>query len=417
MSTASLILFDDLVATRWEPYALTRPIGELLYGTMTLRERAERVLGVRCVNHLAPEHLLGFDEEGSPAVLGYGDAPVTGDRLFWLSRACPRWEARGTTDGLFAAAGPVLMEGGVAGWYAPAGSPSPPAEFFLEPDRYVGELSASGEVRVPGRAIANLWNLISGNADQIAADVEALFPAASQPDLGPGVYQWGKYPIIVEGSVRLEPGSVFDTSAGPIWLADRSTVRAFTRVCGPSYIGPHSSLLGGSVEQVSLGPVAKIRGEFASSICLGYCNKQHDGHIGHAYLGRWVNLGAETTNSDLKNNYGSVRLWTPAGEVDTHEMKIGSFLGDHVKTGIGLLLNTGTVVGAGSNLYGAAMPPTYVPPFSWGTGAELVEYRLDKFLEVAERAMARRDVVLSDSHREQLRRAWEKGRAGTKSEG
>jgi UDP-N-acetylglucosamine diphosphorylase / glucose-1-phosphate thymidylyltransferase / UDP-N-acetylgalactosamine diphosphorylase / glucosamine-1-phosphate N-acetyltransferase / galactosamine-1-phosphate N-acetyltransferase len=84
--------------------------------------------------------------------------------------------------------------------------------------------------------------------------------------------------------------------------------------------------------------------------------------------------------------------------VDTGEIKLGSLLGDHVKTGIGLLLNTGTVVGTGSNLYGAALPPTFVPPFSWGTGEELVEYRVDKFLEVAERAMARRDVELSDGH-------------------
>ncbi|MEX0912377.1 MAG: hypothetical protein WD031_03025, partial [Gemmatimonadota bacterium] len=143
--------------------------------------------------------------------------------------------------------------------------------------------------------------------------------------------------------------------------------------------------------------------------------KQHDGHMGHAYLGRWVNLGAETTNSDLKNNYGTIRVWTPDGERDTGEMKMGSLIGDHVKTGIGLLLNTGTVIGAGSNLYGAVMPPKYVPPFSWGTGSELAEYQLDKFLETAERAMGRRQVTLSPGVRAQLTRAWERGRssAGT----
>ena len=100
----------------------------------------------------------------------------------------------------------------------------------------------------------------------------------------------------------------------------------------------------------------------------------------------------------------------PTGTVDTGEIKLGSLLGDHVKTGIGLLLNTGTVVGAGSNLYGAAMPPTHVPPFSWGTGEELVEYRLDKFLEVAERSMGRRDVTMTEGQRAQLTRAWERAR-------
>jgi len=187
-------------------------------------------------------------------------------------------------------------------------------------------------------------------------------------------------------------------------------VRAFTRLCGPAYIGRDSHLLGGSVECVSIGAVCRIRGEISSTVCLGYTNKQHDGHMGHAYLGRWVNLGAETTNSDLKNNYGPVRIWTPSGEQDSGEVKLGCLLGDHVKTGIGLLLNTGTVVGAGSNLYGAEMPPKFVPPFSWGTGEQLVEYRLDKFLEVAERAMARRNVQISESTRTQLGHAFDEGR-------
>jgi UDP-N-acetylglucosamine diphosphorylase/glucosamine-1-phosphate N-acetyltransferase len=188
------------------------------------------------------------------------------------------------------------------------------------------------------------------------------------------------------------------------------TVRAFTRLSGPAYIGPDSTVLGGTVAAVSTGPVCRIRGELAETVCLGYVNKQHDGHIGHAYLGRWVNLGAETTNSDLKNNYGTIRLWTPEGEVDTGEIKLGAFLGDHVKTGIGLLLNTGTVVGAGSNLFGTAMPPKYVPPFSWGTGEALVSYRVEKFLQVAARAMGRRNAQLSEASRGQLERAWLRAR-------
>src|SRR5690606_33034640 len=100
--------------------------------------------------------------------------------------------------------------------------------------------------------------------------------------------------------------------------------------------------------------------------------------------------------------------WTPAGEADTGYIKMGCLLGDRVKTGIGLLLNTGTVVGAGSNLWGAQLPPRFVPPFSWGSGEELVEFRLDKFLEVAGRAMGRRDVPLSEGMRAQLGRAWER---------
>jgi hypothetical protein len=146
-------------------------------------------------------------------------------------------------------------------------------------------------------------------------------------------------------------------------------------------------------------------------VILGYSNKAHDGFLGHAYLGRWVNLGAFTTNSDLKNNYGPVRVGGAAGPVDTGLLKVGCFLGDHVKTGIGTLLNTGSVVGAGTNLFGGEMPPTWVPPFSWGSGSRLTEFRLDKFLEVAERAMSRRDVALDDEMIHLLTRAWETTRS------
>jgi UDP-N-acetylglucosamine diphosphorylase / glucose-1-phosphate thymidylyltransferase / UDP-N-acetylgalactosamine diphosphorylase / glucosamine-1-phosphate N-acetyltransferase / galactosamine-1-phosphate N-acetyltransferase len=295
------------------------------------------------------------------------------------------------------------------GWYAPRGSPPPPPEFFEDPSTH-GPTPGTEPRQVPGRVLRNVWDLLSGNPEQIGSDVRALFPEPTRPDLGPGVYQWGEHPLIVGDRVRIEPGCAFDTGGGPIWLDEDSVVHAFSRLCGPAYVGRDSVILGGSIECSSIGPVCRVRGEFATSIALGYANKQHDGHIGHAYLGRWVNLGAETTNSDLKNNYGTIRLKTRHGEVDTGEIKMGSLLGDHVKTGIGLLLNTGTVVGAGSNLYGAAMPPTYVQAFSWGTGAELVEYRLDKFLEVAERAMARRDMPLTDAQRDQLARAWRLGR-------
>jgi len=119
-----------------------------------------------------------------------------------------------------------------------------------------------------------------------------------------------------------------------------------------------------------------------------------------------VNLGAGTITSNLKNTYGTVHLWTPSGMRDTGQTKLGAFLGDHAKTGIGTRLTTGTVVGAGSNLYGSTMPPKCVAPFSWGEGSALGVYRLDGFLETARRAMERRGVALSDGARRQLAAAY-----------
>ena len=403
----SLILFDDEVSAKWEPFALTRPGGELVFGTMSLRARAERVFGTRCVAHLAADHLRGFEEGDAPPVLAYGDAPAEGDRLFLCARAVPAWGSGEVWQERRGGPGALLVGDEVVGWFAPDGAPNPDGDFFRCPGKV---LDRTGAVVLPGKTIGPVWELMTLTPAQITEDVAGLFPDAATPPLPQGAYTFGSHPVVVGDGVIVEPGVVFDTSGGPVWLDDRSHVKAFTRIAGPVYVGRGSIVLGGTVEQSSIGPVCRVRGEFAESICLGWVNKAHDGHIGHAYLGAWVNLGAETTNSDLKNNYSTVRLWTPDGDEDTGEVKVGCFLGDHVKTGIGLLLNTGTVVGAGSNLFGAAMPPKYVPPFSWGTGEDLVAYRADKFLQVAERAMERRKVELSDSARAQLERAWQRAR-------
>ncbi|HET7274794.1 MAG TPA: putative sugar nucleotidyl transferase [Longimicrobiaceae bacterium] len=415
MPDISLVPFDDSVAQNWEPYALTRPAGELLFGAFTLRERAEKVLDLRASVHLAADHLVGFDEAEAPPVVSLTAAPTDGARLFLLSRAVPDWTAnfRSAPD----APATVRMDGEIVGWFAPAGAPAPPADFFLAPKSATPTHDAGAALDLPGRVLRHVWELVSRNPDQVATDIAALYPASTARPLPPGVHHWGSHPLVWDATTRIEPGVALDTTDGPIWLRRGVTIRAFTRLAGPAYVGPYSSVLGGSVESVSIGPVCRIRGELAESVCAGYVNKAHDGHIGHAYLGRWVNLGAETTNSDLKNNYGSVRIHTPSGEVDTGETKLGCFLGDHVKTGIGMLLNTGTVVGAGSNLYGAAMPPKYVAPFSWGTGDALVTYQCDKFMQVAERAMARREVTLTDGMRQQLLRAWERCRAEGEPDG
>lgn len=401
-----LILFDDEIARGWDPFTLTRPAGELLFGTMTLRERIERVLGLACSGHLTAQHLRGFEEENARGVIEL-DAGRDRRRLYLLSRFLP--ERATEADWESAKTGPVLTpEGEVVGWFADVGDPAPERQTLLDPASLGGEPAAI----LQGRSLTNVWELITENPGMLAHDLETFPPQVTPAELPAGAHHIGSHPLYIDPSATIEPGVVLVTTDGPIHIDRGATVRAFTRLAGPAWVGPGSMVLGGLVEAVTIGPVSRIRGEFAESVALGYVNKQHDGHIGHAYLGRWVNLGAETTNSDLKNNYGSIRIRTSRGEFDTGAIKLGSLIGDHVKTGIGLLLNTGTVIGAGSNLYGSEMPPTYVEPFSWGSGSELTEYRLDRFLQVAERAMERRGVSLSEGMREMLSAAWSQSRAG-----
>ncbi len=399
--SAVLVLFDDARSRDWQPFALTRPAGELLFGAHTMRERAELVLGARCAGHLAAPHLRGFAEPDAAPVIDAAD--VDAPRIYLLARAVPDWQTPPSWPGGTAR---LVMAGQPVGWFVPPGQPAPDPAMLEAADRAGG-----ASLELHGTVLENVWDLIANNPAQIAADVAAARARAATERLPEHVQLIGSADDVIVGKdVTIEPGVVFDLEHGPIWLDDGVTVRAFTRLAGPSYVGRGSTVLGGPLAEVSIGPVCKVHGELEAAIVLGYANKAHDGFLGHAYLGKWVNLGALTTNSDLKNNYGTIRLWTPRGEVDTGEIKIGCLLGDHVKTGIGTMLNTGTVVGAGSNLYGTAMPPKYVPPFSWGSGSDLRGYDLDKFLHTAATVMQRRGLEVSADQRALFARAHALGR-------
>ncbi len=404
----SLFLFDDEIARSWEPFSLTRPAGELLFGAFLLRERSEVYWGSRCQGHLSSDGLRGFSEPGSPPIVELDGIATERHRIFQSSRAAPFGSppallARPETGESSGKEGTTLLVGGqVAGWILPPGMPNPSPDALPEP----APLPGSRELELNGKILEAPWDLMTRNADQLRADIPRFFPGYATDEL-PGCHIQGNELVSLGSGVVVEPGSFFDATEGPIRLSEDVVIRSHTRLAGPAFVGPGSTILGGSLEAVSIGPSCKVRGEVGTSIILGYTNKAHDGFLGHAYLGRWVNLGAFTTNSDLKNNYGPVRVGGRDGPLDTKLMKVGCFLGDHVKTGIGTLLNTGTVVGAGSNIFGGQMPPTYVPPFSWGVGADLTEFRRDKFLQMAVRAMGRRGMALEEGMADLLERAWE----------
>lgn len=399
-----LFLFDDRRARRWAPFTLTRPVGELLYGCSTLRERGESVFGVRCEGHVTRHALRGYDEPGAAPTIPLDEIGTSGTRVLLSSRAAlelGQTEIGDTPRRLF-------VGGEAAGWVLPDGAALPSDHWVREP--HSGE---QGDVLdIDGVMLARPWDLVAGNAARVAADIAHRF----EPGDAPGVVRIGGGIISLGEGATIEPGVHVDTRGGPVRLAEGVRVEGPARLTGPLFVGADSTILGGHVGTSSIGPVCLVRGEVADSVFSGFVNKAHDGYIGHAMLGRWVNLGAFTTNSDLKNNYRPVHVWTPDGETDTGLLKVGCFLGDHVKSGIGTVLNTGTVVGAGSNVFGGVMPPTVVPPFSWGMGPDLRDHRLDKFLATAELAMGRRNRELTPGQRRILVEAWE-ATAGRRAQG
>ena len=206
----------------------------------------------------------------------------------------------------------------------------------------------------------------------------------------------------VEQGAVVEPFTLFDTTLGPILLRKGATVQAFTRVVGPCYIGENSTVMGDRISGSSIGDTCRVHGELSATVFVGHSNKGHDGFVGHSIVGRWVNMGAGTITSTLKNTYGTVALWTPDGVRDTGLQFLGTLFGDHAKTGIGVKLTTGCVLGTGANVFDR-MPPKAVEPFAWGTGAPYDSYSIDKFVETAERMMSRRHVSLNDEGRAFLR--------------
>ncbi len=396
--SAPLVMFDDDAARRWRPFTLTRPAGELLFGTRTLRARAEAAFGLPCAGHITAPALADYDEPWAPPVLP--PEALSRDGAVFLSS---RFVAE---SGALPDRAALLLAGDrVVGCRIGPGEELPTADFFLDPDASPPDLPRHD---IDGGLIDHVWDLVARNPDRVARDLAAAQRRDVPPrELPAGVHFQGGRHLSIGSDVRIAPGVVLDTRDGPIRLEDGVELRPFTALAGPAWIGRGSALLGGSFQGISIGPVCKVHGEMEATVVLGYSNKAHDGFLGHAYLGMWVNLGAMTTNSDLKNNYGTVRVWTPDGEADTGERKVGCFLGDHVKTAIGTLLNTGTVVEAGANIFGG-MPPKYVPPFSWGDID--AAYDPERFLAVAETVMARRDIALSDRQRRLLRTAFAEGR-------
>jgi UDP-N-acetylglucosamine diphosphorylase/glucosamine-1-phosphate N-acetyltransferase len=388
-------LFEDAEARWFYPVGLTRHVSELLVGTMTLRQRVERVTGESAALIGRPHirrHLesrgLHIEPSREPLLLLNARLFVDRDLLDRL----PRGEE----------------------WIATSGSTIVAARFSPESQRaidwtvdpfMVPEIQGVPHVELEGATLyAALWEMIADNGARIREDFVETIPAVLG-DVSERATLIEPIAIAVAVGARVRPGAVLDASDGPIVIDTGVEVMPLSLIQGPCYIGAGSKIKAGAriYGMTSIGPACKVGGEVENSIILGYSNKQHEGFLGHSYVGQWVNIGADTNTSDLKNNYGSIRVMLDGREFDTGRMFLGTLMGDHVKTGINTMLNTGTVIGVAANVFGGGFPPKEIPSFAWGGSDGFDRFRIDRAIELARTVTARRGVEFTEGDAELLR--------------
>ncbi|HET7790142.1 MAG TPA: hypothetical protein VFK78_05025 [Gemmatimonadales bacterium] len=384
--TVALYLLDPEPAPPWIPFAGARPLSELRAGAHLVRERWEAFIGSEAAEILTLPHLARFAEAGVPRTAARH--PIAGPAVIGSSTFAPR----GIAPVLPETACRLVCRGVTVGWSVPPGA------------SWEGPRPDAAPVEVPGVVLHGVHDLIAALPRLLGEDVARLL-GDSDPVPAGAIVIGDPGALGLRGAL-VEPGVVFDVSAGPIVLETGVEVKAGTRLEGPLWVGANTRLLGSTIRGSAIGPHCVVRGEVSSSVFLGYANKAHDGFLGHSVIGRWVNLGAGTITSNLKNTYGAVRLDANGHPVDTGLQNLGSLIGDHAKLAIGTLLGTGTIVGAGANVFEEVRPPKYVPPFAWG-GSGTARMTRDGFLTVAERVLPRRDVPVDEPTRAMLGRIYD----------
>jgi UDP-N-acetylglucosamine diphosphorylase/glucosamine-1-phosphate N-acetyltransferase len=401
-----LCLFE-VDAGNLHPLSLTRPVFDLLCGRTTIRWKQLKFWAPHECGLLIRPHLAELARLGAPGL------PVNDP--VWMAAGLTlmvngRWLPPGGRPNL--PAGPCVGLAGGEVAYALVG-PSEVERLTL--DR-LPEALESWQNDLPAHAAGGAlirypWEIVEHNAAQLERDFALMLGEAPQPSVparlalvGPADRLW------VHAEARIDPYVVVDTTRGSVIIDAHAVIAPFSRLEGPCCVGPSTQVHGANIRGgTTLGVQCRVGGEVEASIMHGYSNKYHEGFLGHSYVGEWVNLGAGTHNSDLRNDYGEVMVTIDGQAVATGQAKVGCFLGDHTKTGLGTLLNTGTSVGAFCNLLPAGrFAPKYVPSFTdWWNGGLREGCALDQLLGTARQVMQRRGQTLTDAHIGLYQRLWQ----------
>lgn len=377
------ILFDDYSRHNLLPFTYTKPVCEIRIGILTIKEKWEKYLNTS----------LSFDTQD---YLGSKyDKHLTDDNCYVNGKICPNEELVSLISVLKTET--AIKAGNDLIAYRTSSKDKIDFEVLL---------NSAIEVSKNYISVKNIWDIFSKNGDAIKQDFVLLTKGKISKALPASNTVIGnRNDVFLEDGAVVE-ASIFNTKSGPVYIGKDAEVMEGSVVRGPFALCEHSALkLSTKVYgPTTIGPHSKVGGEINNSVVFGFSNKAHDGFLGNSVVGEWCNLGADTNNSNLKNNYGNVKLFNYKKEemVDTGLQFCGLMMGDHSKCGINTMFNTGTVVGVGANIFGGGFPPTHIPSFTWGGADNMEVYRLDKMFETANRVYARRGLNMTDEEKQIL---------------
>jgi len=374
------ILFDGPVRNSLLPFTFTRPVADIRVGITTLREKWEHFLKIKTFS-LTEDYL----QEKFPLNL-------KSENLFInASIIC--------SQTLVDAIQQLKMNQKLID--------SNHLTIAYRSDKPTLDLSSFETVSYDDKIlqIKNTWDIFEKNDEILRQDFKILTANRDSMPIPETVQVLGKENIFLAEGAKMNFVTL-NASTGPIYIGKNAEIMEGSVVRGPFALGEESQLkLATKIYgATTVGPHCKVGGEVSNSVIFGYSNKGHDGFLGNSVLGEWCNIGADSNNSNLKNNYEEVKLWSYETEnfAKTGLQFCGLMMGDHSKCGINTMFNTGTVVGVSANIFGSGFPRNYVPSFSWGGAAGMIDYTVSKALQTAEKVMARRGIELSVADRDIL---------------
>ncbi len=380
--------FEDEALSRFHPLTLTRPLDDLRCGAFTIREKWLKILNTTYYTRT----------ERSPVTEYYPqNLPQEQSSVYWINSRC-------LPDAYLAAAindlnsGETLYSRDVI-----VAAKTDKLNAANIPDFQSFEKKVVESVQI----LTGATDLFTLNGDQINSDSAWYsFGQSPSPGVSPHALIDNPENISIGDEVVIEPFVFTDTTEGPVIIEDGAEIMANSVIHGPAVIGKGSVVKAGTrlYKDTTLGPVCKVGGEVSNIIMQGFSNKAHDGYLGNSVIGEWCNLGADTTSSNLKNNYSLIRLrdWNTQKPYDSGLQFCGVLMGDHTKTSINTMINTGSQFGVSCNVIAGKFPPSFLNSFSWLNSDKIYIYQIEKALETARKVMARRNFELTSEYERML---------------